>query len=632
MHLKSKLIRFSDRIQLQKPVSIIILTWNGLKYTKKCLNTLKTSINNYSPIIEVIVVDNGSTDDTVDYLKSLDWIKIITNHRNLGFSKGNNIGIKAANPVNDIILLNNDVEICQNDWILNLQNCAYKDNKMGIVGCRLLLPDRRLLHAGTYMPIETLWGQQIGGEEKDINQYALDREVEGIVFACAYIKRNIIQEVGLLDEDYFAYFEDTDYCFRVKEAGYKIFYCGNVNLIHHHNISTSINKLKHNDLFLESQNIFRQKWLNKLQNKQYFTEIGWHSLFNFENGYGITSREIALALDRHGVRVTYEYAYGKGTPFPLEEPSHSDSYMINIIRNRPFTKNGIGVTYAQGDVFKGNRGAYKIGFTMLETDRIPIEWVKQANMMDEIWTPSVFNKNTFRESGVTRPIYLIPLGVSIDYFNPNIRGYLLEDFFVFLSVFEWGERKAPELLLKAFNDEFNYKEDVILIVKTFNNDQSIDVYTQVKNLGLNPQGGKILISLNEIVPRYQLGALYKSANCFILPTRGEGWGMPMLEAMACGLPVIATNWGGQTEFMGPKNSFLLDVEKIVPAEAKCPYYQGFNWVEPSYEHLRYLMRFVYENRDVAKRIGEEAAADVAERWTWDHTAQRIIERIKSIQF
>jgi glycosyltransferase involved in cell wall biosynthesis len=216
------------------------------------------------------------------------------------------------------------------------------------------------------------------------------------------------------------------------------------------------------------------------------------------------------------------------------------------------------------------------------------------------------------------------------YFNPNIESYPVPGVFTFLSTFEWGERKAPEVLLRAFNDEFRSDEPAVLVCKVYNQDSSSNIPREVGRLGLKETGGKVVFSINEMVPEHQLGALYRSADCFVLPSRGEGWGLPILEAMACGIPVIATAWSAQTDFMHDEIAYPLSIEGLVPAEAKCPYYSGFNWAEPSYEHLRTLMRHVYENREEARLKGARASAEVLGRWTWRHSAEKIIERLHEV--
>ena len=609
----------------RRPVTVVIPVWNALDYTRKCLDTLRA--NTGYPGYRLIVIDNGSSDGTGEYLKLQSDVVTVSNKRNVGFAKANNQAIASSDPQSDIVLLNNDVEVHQPDWIDRLQACAYGNPSIGIVGCRLLTPEGNLLHAGTYMPVETLWGQQVGSGERNINQYNRDREVEGVVFACAYIKRQVIDDVGLLDEEYVSYFEDTDYCFRVIEKGYRIVCCGSVTVVHHEHASTRVNQVDHGDIFVRAQKVFRRKWGAQLRNRRYTRRLGWHSIFNFPTGYAISSRQLACALDRQGVDVAYRYVYGPGTPFAPAEPELSDSYKVNVIRARNLDASRIQVVYGQGDVFQSNFGKYKIGFTMLETDRIPPEWVRQANLMDEIWTPSTFNARTFAESGVNRPIHVVPLGVDPDYFNPRISRYPLSGLYTFLSVFQWGERKMPELLLRAFNHEFRRDEAVVLVCKTLNSDPNVDPHAQIAALGLDPRGGRIHLSLNQLVPTYQLGALYRSADCFVLTTRGEGFGMPIIEAMACGLPVIATDWSAHPDFMNSRNSYPLPVERLVPAQAKCPYYAGAKWAEPSYSHLRRLMRHVFEHPAEARAKGETASFDVLANWTWDHAAEKILARI-----
>lgn len=615
---------------IMKKIAIIILTWNGLELTKKCIESLLAS--RLPDATRIVVVDNGSVDGTQEYLKTINNLILIENGYNMGYSKAVNIGIKSLKDSDyDIVLLNNDVEIIQEDWLIKLQEHCYSDNDIGIGGVKILKSDLNVIqHCGAYMPIETYWGQQIAGNENDINQYDGLYDVESVVFACAYIKRSVILEIGVLWEDLFAYFEDTDYCLRAKKCGFRVVLCGDVKVRHAENSSAKINKVNFNELFLESQATFKDRWSETLEIERYDYSLDWHSIINFPSGYAGTSRSIILALDKVGIKPAYKYVYGAGTPFPVDEPEVSDSYMINCIKARNFGASPIQVVYAQADVFEKNNGLIKIGYSMLEVSGIPREWVRQANLMDEVWVPSEFNKITFRASGVRVPIHVVPLGIDPAYYSPRIHTKRISEDYTFLSIFEWGERKSPEILLRAFSDEFSSDEPVSLICKVNNMDGGVNINGEIINLRLRRGGGKIVIAENFILKAYDMAPLYCAADCFVLPTRGEGWGMPILEAMACGLPVIATNWSAQTEFMNPQNSYPIDVESLIPAKAKCPYYDGFKWASPSYEHLRYLMRWVYENRSEAADKGAIAAKQVRDIWTWSNTAAIMKKRFDAL--
>jgi hypothetical protein len=265
---------------------------------------------------------------------------------------------------------------------------------------------------------------------------------------------------------------------------------------------------------------------------------------------------------------------------------------------------------------------------MLEVTGLPADWVAGCNEMDEVWVPASFNIETFRSSGVTVPIEVMPLGVDPLHFNPRITTERVSSAFTFLSVFEWGERKAPEVLLRAFAREFRESEDVMLLLSVFNRDPSVDVRQQIASLGL-PPSARIAVMLNPEFAGYQMGSLYRSADCFVLPTRGEGWGQPVLEAMACGLPVITTGWSGVTDFVDDEVGYPLEY-RMTPAEARCVYYDGFDWADPDAEHLQARMREVFENRDAARAKGAVAARRVAEGYTWQHAAERIAARLRAL--
>jgi GT2 family glycosyltransferase len=601
----------------RRPVAVVMLTWNALAVTKECLQALQGTTDH--PAWRLIVVDNGSTDGTVEWLRGVPDVHLVENGQNLGFSAGCNVGLAACQAGEDVVLMNNDTVVLEPGWLAALQDAAYDDPRNGVVGARLIGSDGRIGHLGSYMPPSTLTGQQMGGLETDVNQCRRQREVESVVFALAYLRRDCMERVGTLDEDFFAYFEDSDYCIRAQRAGFRVVYAGGVDAIHHNNVSTRQNGVDFWSMFDRSGRVFRRKWATWLEEERYEAELVWHSILHRAPGYALQSRKLMAAMHFAGLRVTYRNAYGDNEP-PTEHPLLADL----VRRRRRADVPQVG--FCQADVFKGVKGRHRIGWTMLEVNGLPREWVDGCNLMDEVWVPASFNEDTFRASGVRVPIRVMPLGVDVDYYHPGITGFRPSSRFIFLSVFEWGERKGADLLLRAFAEEFKQSEDVLLLLSIYNRDPSVDVQAEVDKLDL-PPSPPIVVMTNAEFAEYQMGALYRSADCFVLPTRGEGWGMPVLEAMACGLPTIATGWSGPADFLHDGVGYPLQVRSLVPAKARCPYYDGFEWAEPDFEHLRFLMREVFDRPDRARQKGRAAAAEVASRYSLEHTAERVKRRL-----
>src|SRR5207237_3558123 len=130
-------------------------------------------------------------------------------------------------------------------------------------------------------------------------------------------------------------------------------------------------------------------------------------------------------------------------------------------------------------------------------------------------------------SGVERPIHVMPLGVNPAYFNPEIEGYPVPGVFTFLSAFEWGERKAPEVLLKAFNDEFRSDDQAVLVCKVYNQDPLVNVPREVRQLGLKESGGRVVFSINGVLAAHLTGEGLRPAESFRLPSLGDGWSTPI---------------------------------------------------------------------------------------------------------
>ena len=605
----------------RRPVAVVMLTWNALAFTKKCIAALRARTEH--PAWRLIVVDNGSVDGTPDWVAGLDGVTLIRNPRNLGFTKGCNLGIAASRPDEDIVLMNNDVIVVDPRWLNKLQDAAFASDNVGVVGARLVDGQNAVLHLGAFMMPLTMMGQQMGGFELDVNQASRDRLVECVVFAQAYLRRECLDAVGPLDEELFAYFEDSDYCLRAQRAGFSVVCAGGVTSIHHQSTTTRENNVDFWSVYGKSRKVFTRNWAQWLEHDRYDAAMTWHSVVHQPLGYAVQSRKLMTALHFADVKVSYRNAYNQ-----IDDPTND--FLLDDIVNRARPDDQPQVAFCQADAFPAVTGRYRIGWTMLEVTGLPPTWVAGCNLMDEIWVPASFNVDSFRASGVTAPIRVMPLGVDVDYFNPGITGFRPSTRFTFLSVFEWGERKAPEVLLRAYCEEFKDSDDVLLLLSIFNRDPDVDVQAQIAALDL-PPGPPITILLNPEFKDHQMGSLYRSADCFVLPTRGEGWGMPVLEAMASGLPVIATAWSGPADFLHEGVGYPLQPRSLVPAEARCPYYAGFEWAEPDPDHLKALMREVAENPDAARAKGLAAAAEVASTLSWQHAAHRVKARLLEVR-
>lgn len=192
------------------PLSIIIPAWNGDQFILDCLKSLCQTIPDNA---EIIVIDNGSTDQTSILAASIPRVRLIRNEVNLGFSAAINQGLVAA--IGDILFLLNQDTVAHAGWFAPIQQRFQQDARLGIVGCKLLYPDGTLQHAGGQL-LEPSWLSEHVTEKFD---GSLDF-VTGAAFA---IRRACYQEIGLFDIGYYpAYYEDVDYCLRTQLKGWRI--------------------------------------------------------------------------------------------------------------------------------------------------------------------------------------------------------------------------------------------------------------------------------------------------------------------------------------------------------------------------------------------------------------------------
>jgi GT2 family glycosyltransferase len=225
-------------------VSVVIVNWNTCQLLVQCLRSLsKTS---FTRQLEVIVVDNASIDSSCSVVeRDFPDVILIRNSDNLGFCKATNQGMEVASG-NYLLLLNSDT-VVEYDTIEKSVEFAEDNNEIGIIGCKLTYPDGSF--QGSCFRFPGIWGSLssslwlskffpnsdiFNGERYGNREWTEPKDVDCVMGSFMLIKRKVVEGIGFLDTDYFMYAEETDFCYRAKRTGWKIFYYPLVEIIHHH--------------------------------------------------------------------------------------------------------------------------------------------------------------------------------------------------------------------------------------------------------------------------------------------------------------------------------------------------------------------------------------------------------------
>ena len=219
-------------------VVIVILNWNGINDTIECIESvLKIDYPNF----DIVVVDNGSSDGSGRMIRDrFDQIHLIENDSNLGYAEGNNVGIRHAlkNGAECVWLLNNDTVVDKNALIAMI-DLAERNREIGILGSKIYYFDQpdTIWFAGATIDWRRAVSAHIGRLEKDTGQYETDKEVDRVTGCSMLIRREVFENVGLFDENFFLYDEEVDLCVRARKKGYRNYYVP--KSIVYHKISAS---------------------------------------------------------------------------------------------------------------------------------------------------------------------------------------------------------------------------------------------------------------------------------------------------------------------------------------------------------------------------------------------------------
>ena len=264
-----------------------------------------------------------------------------------------------------------------------------------------------------------------------------------------------------------------------------------------------------------------------------------------------------------------------------------------------------------------------------EESSLPFKWVQRFNKyLDGITVMSKQVKKILIDNGVSIPIEISQLGLdhlnNIDIDDPI---QIQAKNFKFLHISSCFPRKGIRFLLQAYADNFNESDDVSLIIKTFNNPHN-NIHSVIYEFKTRyPSLGDIIV-IEKDLTEDRIKSLFSLCDCFVAPSLGEGFCLPIGEAMSLGVPVITTGWGGQTDFCSSMNSWLIDY-KFCYSHTHFKLFSSI-WVEPSIVSLGKSMKEVFNLPDISNHPKVKEGLKIAKDLTWKKVAEKNIQFTNSI--
>jgi GT2 family glycosyltransferase/glycosyltransferase involved in cell wall biosynthesis len=536
-----------------RPVDIVIPSYRDAERLRALVRSIAKTVK--PGMARVIVTDDCSGAEHLAALARIKGIdEIVTSERNDGFAANANRGLRASDSGRDVVLLNSDVEALPS-WLECLQYAAHEQEDVGIVGAQLQYPDGRIQFGGTVRNRDQpeWFDHRYRFKPAGWGPAGQPSPAIAVTGACMYVRRETIEEVGLLDERYGMAYEDVDWCLRAWQAGFRVLYFPAAQLVHHESVTrgTEVGERERS-----SQELFWEHWSSFFDDRSVVTDTrdgssGERSdgiagddrlrivYVTEDTGVGGGHRDIFEHLNRLAARGHDVALYTLGQPpewFPLSVPVHSFADYHELSRALVLLDAIKVATWwmTAEPVWQASipRGIPVYFVQDIETSYYPDHERARHAVLDSYrpefryMTISAWNRERLRELGLDAE--LIPPGIDLETFRPRAEVTRRED--MVLALGRTNPLKNLPLTLAAWRALKEPRPELCMF-------------------GIEPQladtDGMTYVEAPE---DERVGELFSEATVFVQTSVHEGFALPPLEAMATGAAVVCTDAHGNRDF------------------------------------------------------------------------------------
>jgi GT2 family glycosyltransferase len=539
-----------------RPVTIVIPSFRDAELVARLVGNIRHTTDR--DLVRVIVTDDASGADHVAQLRRIADIEVLEADRNGGFSVNVNRGLRAADPGHDVVLLNSDV-LPLRDWLGSLQHAATRRTDIGVVGAKLLYPDNRIQYAGTMRnPQAPEWfDHRYRFKPSHWGPADVAGPTLAATGACMYIKREVLDQVGLFDEHYGMGYEDVDYCLRAWQSGFEVVYAPAAQL-HHHESMTRGTEVGEREL--KSQRVFWNRWGSFFDERPVLTEdgklrvvyvtedtiVGGGHRDVFEHLNGLVERGHDAQLWTLGgepnwfdlrcpIRSFESYEQLSAALAPLEVIKVATWWKTSDAVWRASLLKGLPLYFVQDIETSYYRDDPHRRYEVLNSYRPEFRYL----------TISEWNRDQLRTLGLEAA--LIPPGVDLSNFRPAAGVSRRDD--LLLALGRSDPLKNLPLTLKAWRRLPHPRPELCL----FGSEPELASGPGIRYVA-RPSDAEVNDLLNQ-------------ATVFVQTSSHEGFCLPVLESMATGGAVVCTDAHGNRDFCADGENCLMPEPTVAAVAA-----------------------------------------------------------------